>query len=144
MEFSKSKSKKKQTRIDWLISGLTTWVGSIISICLHTLVFGLFFVLGLLGYNWNTLLLILTTIVSLEAIYLAIFIQMTVNRQSASLEEVEEDIEELQEDLDEIHEDDRRDMANDEAIRQTINRVQGNLEKLLLDIEQLKKDNSAR
>lgn len=49
-------------------------------------------------------MLVLTTIVSLEAIYLAIFIQMTVNRSVESLREVEEDIEELAEDVEEIAE----------------------------------------
>ena len=53
----------------------------------------------------SDILLILTTIVSLEAIYLSIFIQITVNRQSAELEEVSEDIEEIQEDVEEIQED---------------------------------------
>ncbi len=53
----------------------------------------------------DRMLLILTTIVSLEAIYLSLFIQMTVNYQQASLEEVEHDIDEIQEDIDEIQED---------------------------------------
>lgn len=50
-------------------------------------------------------MLFLTTIVSLEAIYLAIFIQMTVNRNTEELQEVGQDIDEIQEDIDEIQED---------------------------------------
>lgn len=60
---------------------------------------------GFLGVNWDEVLLILTTVVSLEAIYLAIFIQMTVNRTSMSLREVEADVDEIQKDVDEIQED---------------------------------------
>jgi hypothetical protein len=40
-------------------------------------------------------LLVLTTLVSLEAIYLSIFIQMAVNRTAQSIKEVEEDFEEI-------------------------------------------------
>ena len=55
--------------------------------------------------SWELVLLVLTTIVSLEAIYLAIFIQMTVNRQGQSLKEVEENVDDIQENVDEIQED---------------------------------------
>ena len=53
----------------------------------------------------DDVLLILTTAVSLEAIYLAIFIQMTVNRNTAALEAVEDDIEEIAEDVEEVQKD---------------------------------------
>jgi chromosome segregation ATPase len=43
--------------------------------------------------------------VSLEAIYLSILIQIAVNKNTESLEEVEEDLDEIQEDLEEIAED---------------------------------------
>jgi peptidoglycan hydrolase CwlO-like protein len=51
------------------------------------------------------MLLVLTTVVSLEAIYLAIFIQMSVNRSSENIEDLKEDVEIIQEDIDEIQED---------------------------------------
>ena len=41
----------------------------------------------------------------MEAIYLAIFIQMTVNRNTESIEDIEEDIEDIQEDVEELSED---------------------------------------
>ena len=50
-------------------------------------------------------MLILTTVVSLEAIYLSIFIQLTINRQSRQIEEVSEDVEELSENVEDISED---------------------------------------
>ncbi len=51
------------------------------------------------------MLLILTTIVSLEAIYLSIFIQIAINKNTRSLEEVTEEMEEISDDIEEIQED---------------------------------------
>lgn len=77
-------------------------------------------------------MLILTTAVSLEAIYLAIFIQMTVNRTSESLEEVEEDIEDLQEDIEE-------DETNEAKTRVQLENLETGLQRLLSEVENLKK-----
>ena len=84
---------------------LTYWIGSPQSILIHTIFFIGIFALRFLGVPSSDVMLILTTIVSLEAIYLSIFIQMTVNRHSEELEEVSEDIEEIQENVEEIQED---------------------------------------
>lgn len=84
---------------------ITGAVGSTASIVIHTIFFVLAFVLVLFGVPFDRVLLVLTTIVSLEAIYLSLFIQMTVNRHTQSLAEVGEDIDEIQEDIDEIQED---------------------------------------
>ncbi len=84
---------------------ITRWIGSPQSILVHTLFFIGIFGLRFFGVPADDILLILTTIVSLEAIYLSIFIQMTVNKHSEELEEVSEDIEEIQKDVDEIQED---------------------------------------
>ncbi len=79
----------------------TDWVGTPTSLIIHTLLFFGIFVLRYFGLGRDQILLILTTAVSLEAIYLSIFIQMTVNRATESLEEVEEDIEDIQEEASE-------------------------------------------
>lgn len=84
---------------------ITRWIGSPQSIILHTIFFIGIFSLRFFGVTSSDILLVLTTIVSLEAIYLAIFIQMTVNKHAEELEEVSEDIEEIQEDVEEIQED---------------------------------------
>ena len=78
---------------------LTEWIGTPVSLILHTLLFVGIFALRFIGVTTDYILLGLTTAVSLEAIYLSIFIQMTVNRNTESLEEVEEDIEDIQEDV---------------------------------------------
>lgn len=59
----------------------------------------------ILGYNADKVMLILTTIVSLEAIYLSLFIQMTVNKHSEDIAEIAEDVDDIQEDIEEISED---------------------------------------
>jgi len=89
-----------------VIEGATTWIGSVPSLVVHTLLFALTFSVGLFHIlTWELVLLILTTVVSLEAIYLAIFIQMTVNRHDESLRDVKEDIGELGEDVEDIQDD---------------------------------------
>ncbi len=101
-------------------------IGSISSIVIHTAIFLIFLVLGIMGVDWNGLLLILTTLVSLEAIYLAIFIQMTVNRNTQSLAEVEEDIDEIQKDVDDIAED--------------VDEIQEDVDELQKDVDEIAED----
>ena len=55
---------------------VTQAIGSITSVVIHTVLFLGAFTLVLLGVDLDRVLLVLTTIVSLEAIYLSIFIQM--------------------------------------------------------------------
>jgi peptidoglycan hydrolase CwlO-like protein len=113
--FNMIKSKDAKIKITPIVpieEKISKGVGSVMSLYIHTALFVISFLLILLGISTEKVLLILTTLVSLEAIYLAIFIQMTVNRNTESLEEVEEDlgdiqenIEDIQEDVDEIQED---------------------------------------
>ena len=95
----------KQNRLDIITPKITWWIGSPSSIVLHTLFFLIMLSLAIFGYNATDILLILTTIVSLEAIYLSIFIQYTVNQQARVITEVAEDIGEVTEDVDEISKD---------------------------------------
>jgi uncharacterized protein YoxC len=90
----------------------TRWIGSTPSLLVHTGLFLFAFLFYFWGFDINTVLLVLTTVVSLEAIYLSIFIQMSVNRQARRLhavardvEDIQDDVEEIQEDVDEIQED---------------------------------------
>ena len=144
----------KKSTVQHPIERLTTAVGSVPSLIVHTLIFIFFFWLAFAGVlSWDIMLLALTTIVSLEAIYLAIFIQMTVNRHSKSLDEVEADVEEIQEDIDEIQEDveeiseDIEELADDEEDEHAEERLHAvaletllaDVRKLLADLEQLKK-----
>ena len=97
--------KKGSDLIEGASVKATKWIGSVASLVVHTILFIGAFLLILVGFERDTILLIVTTIVSLEAIYLSIFIQMTVNRHTEELHDVSEDVEEIQKDVDEIQED---------------------------------------
>ncbi len=113
---------------------LTRWIGSMASLVAHTLFFLACFALAVFGVlAFDEMFLILTTVVSLEAIYLAIFIQMTVNRQAAELAEVSEDVGEIQEDIGEIQED-------VEDIQEDIDEVQKDVDELQEDVEDISED----
>lgn len=127
-----------------LVLRVTHWIGSAQSIAIHTALFAASFAtvfLGLIGFD--RMLLVLTTIVSLEAIYLSLFIQLTVNLQGQSLKEVEQDIDEIQEDIDEIQEDveemqeDVEEMTEDDDAR-TLGAIHDGLRKLIEDVERLR------
>lgn len=118
------------------VSRVTSWVGSISSLAIHTCIFAAIFFLGITKVaEWEILLLVLTTVVSLEAIYLAIFIQYTVNRQAESLKEVEEDIEGISEDIDEIQED-------VEDITEDVEGIQEDIEEIQEDVEDITEDDA--
>ena len=132
---------EKTPRTVYFFEYLTRWTGSIPSLIVHTILFGGAFALGFLHIApWDSVLLVLTTLVSLEAIYLSLLIQMTVNRHSESLKEVGEDVEGIQEDIEEITEDvegiqeDVEEMTEEDA-------EDAELEKRhLVSLEQLTKD----
>ena len=87
------------------IERVIAWIGSPTSLVIHTVVFAGFFTVSYFKWvSWDLMFAVLTNVVSLEAIYLAIFIQMSVNRQAASLKVVEEDVGDIQEDIEELGE----------------------------------------
>ena len=97
---------KPQRPLERFAYGVTGWIGSIQSVVIHTIIFvGSFFAVYFQLIAFDRMLLVLTTLVSLEAIYLSIFIQMSLNFTRESLAEVESDVDEIQEDIDEIQED---------------------------------------
>ena len=148
---------------------ITRAVGSPKSIIVHTILFAVSFGAAFTGYiSFDRMLLILTTVVSLEAIYLAIFIQMTINYQGQDIAEVQEDLEEIQEDVEDISEDidelqenveeiseDVEEMSEEEETaeaaeerrkteqKQTLEVIQTDLRKLLDDVERLKNNHSS-
>lgn len=91
-------------RIKQIIEKIPFWIGSYISLVVHTVLFIGIFSLKFIGVTFSDILLVLTTAVSLEAIYLAIIIQMTVNKHSEHLESVMDDIEDIQEDVEDLTE----------------------------------------
>ncbi|MFA5841671.1 MAG: hypothetical protein WC835_01750 [Candidatus Paceibacterota bacterium] len=134
-------------------ASFTKWIGSTSSLMTHTILFAGSFLLVLLGVNFDKVLLILTTAVSLEAIYLAIFIQLTINRNTIQLhevgkdlEELSEDIEDIQEDVDELSEDVGEIQENVEEIQEEepnenakLEKIEQSLLTIVREIEELKK-----
>lgn len=93
---------KTNSKLEKMAIAVTKWIGTTQSILIHSIIFVLIFDLYFLGFELDQILLILTTAVSLEAIYLALFIQMTVNRNTEDIIEVASDIDEIQEDVEEL------------------------------------------
>jgi uncharacterized protein YoxC len=146
------------SKIDLMADKSIKWIGSTWSLAIHTLVFILVFGAALLGFGWDKILLVLTTAVSLEAIYLAIFIQMSVNRTTQSLhevranigeiqedvgeiqenvDEIQEDVGEIQEDVGEIQEEDESEKLEKEEQEKTMEDIQGELARLMQSVEKL-------
>lgn len=144
----------KKHRMQKIALLVTRLVGSPVSIAVHTIIFAAAIYVLVRGvYPFDVVILVLNTAVSLEAIYLALFIQMTVNYQQESLEEVEADIDEIQEDIDEIQEDvdeiqedveemseeDKADEVRELADARTLSEIKENLRALADVIERLQK-----
>lgn len=134
----KTKSKKREKRqiiksLEKTAMTATYWIGSIQSLIVHTIIFISAFMSVLFGISFDRVLLALTTVLSLEAIYLAIFIQMSVNQNTIQLAQVEKDVEEIQEDIDEIQE-------NVEEIAEDVDEIQEDVEHIEKDIDEIQED----
>lgn len=117
-------------RLEKVALSVTRAVGSVWSLIIHTILFIAAFGLVLFGIRLELVLLVLTTILSLEAIYLSIFIQLSVNHQARALASVEKDIDEIQEDVEEIAED-VEDIAEDvEEIAEDVEDIQEDIDEM--------------
>lgn len=125
-------------RIQETALSVTRAVGSPASIVIHTILFAGSFGLALFGVvPFDRMLLILTTLVSLEAIYLAIFIQMTINYQGRVIAAVEENLDEIQEDVGEIQEDVSEMTEDVEEIQKDVDEIQKDVDELQEDVEEV-------
>ena len=114
-------------------------IGSVPSLVAHSVFFVGIFSLLFFGFSFDQVLLLLTTVVSLEAIYLAIFIQMTVNRHSENIEEVREDIEDIHENVEDISEDIEGIQEGVEEIGEDVEGIQKEVEEIGDDVEDIQK-----
>ncbi len=152
----KNISKKIQNFTERMALSIINSMGSVSSLVIHTILF----VLAWLFTDF----LFLTTVVSLEAIYLSILIQMSVNFQTKRLEhiqenvediqenvediqenveEIQEDVEDIQEDVEEINDDDEEEEEDEDLkeIHATMKVFQETLDKLMKEVVELKKKN---
>lgn len=127
-------TQRQNTQLEEIALRFTNWIGSIQSVVVHTVAFIASFVAVAAGLiSFDRMLLVLTTVVSLEAIYLAIFIQMSLNLTRESLAEVEQDIEEIQEDVDEIQED-------VEEIQEDVDEIQEDVGEIQEDVDEIQEE----
>ena len=124
-------------KLEKISDKITAWIGTPISILVHTIIFIVIFSLKFLNFSVDQILLILTTAVSLEAIYLSIFIQMSVNKTKLTIAGVEKDIDDIQEDIEDISED----YDEDEMIH-TIKDIEEKIVKLHKEVIEIKGNKS--
>lgn len=115
-------------------------IGSPPSLAIHTIFFIGIFCLAFFGFSLDQILLILTTLVSLEAIYLAIFIQMTVNQHAKQIEEVSEDVGELGENMEEISKDVDHLHENIEEIGEDVEEISKDIDSIQEDVKEIGED----
>ncbi|MBW7944692.1 DUF1003 domain-containing protein [Patescibacteria group bacterium] len=130
--------KRSSSTIERVSVVLTEKIGTPASLIGHTIFFVGMFLLPFIGVDFEEMMLLLTTIVSLEAIYLALFIQMTVNRTSEHIEDVGEDIKEIEQDIDEIQEEDEEEDRHDENVATLLHSIERKLNQLQKDVDALK------
>lgn len=134
------KNEKPMRNIQQAALGVTRWIGSPSSILLHTAFFAACFISAYIHLvEFDRMLLVLTTVVSLEAIYLAIFIQISINSANEAIEEIEKDVDEIQEDVEEMTEDEEKEVKKEKAEAETLEEIQKSLKQLMRDIESLQK-----
>lgn len=127
--------QRNKVRLEKSADKATRWIGSTASLIVHTILFTGAFSLPFLGVSVERVLLVLTTAVSLEAIYLAIFIQMSVNKNTKDIEIIQEDVEEIQEDVEEIQED-------VEEIEKDVDEIQKDVDEIQEDVEDIEEDST--
>jgi uncharacterized protein YoxC len=128
------KNDKPMRHMQHAALGVTRWVGSPQSILIHTVFFASCFIAAYIQLvEFDRMLLVLTTMVSLEAIYLAIFIQISLNSANEAIEEIEKDVDEIQEDVDEIQED-------VEGIEKDVDEIQEDVEEIEKDVDEIQED----
>lgn len=130
----------REGRLERLAQDAPKRIGSPASLLIHTIFFVGIFSLEWMGIPFERILLVLTTVVSLEAIYLAIFIQMTVNRQAEQIEEVSEDMEELSENVEDISEDVEEISKDIDTIQEDVKEISEDVEGIQEDVEDISED----
>lgn len=77
---------------------ITGWIGTPFSLIVHTIIFGGILALRFFGVAADYILYIFTTAIAIEVIYLAIFIQLSINKSARTMERMESGLEFIRED----------------------------------------------
>ncbi len=129
---------KNNSTLERISFKLVEFIGTPMSIIIHSFFFIGVFILIYFGFSFYQTLLFLTTILSIEAIYLSLFIQMSVNKTSKSLKEIEKDVDDLDEDVEEITDDIKEDDIKDLEIQKILQNIEARIHNLQNDINSLK------
>jgi len=142
---------KQKITMEMGAQNLTKWIGSTKSVVLHSLFFVITFSLPLFGISFDRMMLILTTVVSLEAIYLSIFIQMSLNMNNQSIESLQEgidviseDIEEISEGIEEMIEDEEEEDIDTQSQAEVLKSIQSTLDDLQKQLNALRKPSNKK
>ncbi len=104
--------------------------GTPLSILIHTLFFLTAFGFVLFGFDFDRVLLVVTTVVSLEAIYLSLFLQIAVNMQTKNINTQTKHIEDVKEEIEDIQENIEDQTKHIEDVKEEIEDIQENIEDL--------------
>lgn len=132
--------KTPLNKVETMALSVTRAIGSVTSIIIHTLFFLGAFTLVFFGFDFDRVFLVLTTVVSLEAIYLSIFIQLSVNYQARAIASVEQDIDEISHDVGEIAEDVGEIAEDVEEIQEAHEEIQEDIEEIQKDVDEIQSD----
>jgi hypothetical protein len=88
--------KRLDYYLNKLVSYIIEFIGTPYSLVLHTLLFAGTWGLHFWGVSTSDILIGMTTLVSIEALYLGIMNQIVLNRHTKSLKDVDSHVEELQ------------------------------------------------
>jgi predicted nucleic acid-binding Zn-ribbon protein len=127
------KNSKKESKLEELALNATNWLGTTKSLIIHTVIFGSIYALVLFNIPFDKIQLTLTTIISIEAIYLSLFIQLAVNHTKRSLEDVGEDIDEIQEDVQGLE-------GGFGEIQEDVEDLEGNMRRMRRGVQELEAD----
>lgn len=134
------KKNNNKLDIDIIAEKITMAVGSGTSLIIHTMLFLGCFALIALGASADKIMLILTTIVSLEAIYLSLFIQISVNRSNRTIDDIQEDVEEISEDVEEIQKDIDDIQEDVEEISEDVDEIQKDIDDIQEDVDEIQEE----
>ena len=99
------KMKKESSPIEIFAHKATRWIGTTNCLVFH----GVFFLIAFTitpFIGLDRVLLVTTTLLSWEAIFIGIFLQMSINRHGERIEDIEADIDDILEDTEDLTEED--------------------------------------
>jgi methyl-accepting chemotaxis protein len=126
--------------VDFIIN-VPTRLGTIQSVLFHTIFFIAFYTAAaVFSEQSDHIISLFTNILSIEAIYLSIFIQLSVNRNNDNVEQIREDVSEISENIDDIAEDVDELNENVDDIAEDVSEMSENIDDIAEDVDELNED----